>query len=769
MKKNLMTTAMSVSLLATGVGQAAGGQVQTIDVPEQPLDVAINELSRETGSIIVAQQAVLRDKKSRAVKGEFTAHEALMSMIAGSGLAILELPDRSFTLTEAASSQDGDFLLDQVVIEGERSDRPLAETPASIVVVTGEQADQPSNTNLVDAISGIPNVYADPTNFRLPTIRGIEPTAGAVGGGAITSGAQARVNVIVDGVARPQQAAGTVTANFGTWDTEQIEVARGPQSTLGGRNSLAGNVRIQTKDPVHFFESAIRGFYFNQDGTFGGAGLLNVPVVKDQVALRVTAEATEGTSFIDYTNPLIADIADDYETNDFERYRGKLLITPDDLPGLEFQLLTEFNRTQSAVDNVADAGTFVNTAGPDSLVVFFDNDQFVISPELTYAFTDKIELKAQYSYVDNENAVPEDFSDVTGFPVTQNLETHFVEVFVRAQDISVLNRGVVGVTFESSDDDIDGAFIPFGDFAADGVIENFGVYAEGEFALHKKLALILGGRVEKQTETRIFSFDSPFFGGGIGDLDNDETVFIPKAGLRYDLNENVTLGYQYSEGFRAGGLDFDFIDPAGGFTTFESETLRQHEIYTRTSFLDERLTLNGSAFYYKLEDAQTPGAAAIGLFLRGNLPEVRGLGLELDGTYDFGRGFTASAGLGLLDTEITDAGDVVPEFEGDEAPFAPNVTANFGLDYASDNGFDAFVRVRYVAGLIDSLGGAEIPSFTTIDLGAGYEHETGKGHSFRIDAFVNNVNNDRIVTGVFDGQELLGRPRTFGVSGTIKF
>ncbi|MEM8839757.1 MAG: TonB-dependent receptor [Pseudomonadota bacterium] len=287
----------------------------------------------------------------------------------------------------------------------------------------------------------------------------------------------------------------------------------------------------------------------------------------------------------------------------------------------------------------------------------------------------------------------------------------------------------------------------------------------------RKARLDPGGRVERQTETRTFAFDSPFpfIAGGALELDNAETVFIPKVGLRYDLNDNVTLGYQYSEGFRAGGLDFDFIDPANGFTIFDSETLRQHEIYTRTSFLDERLTLNGSAFYYKLEDAQTPGAAAIGVFLRGNLPEVRGLGLELDGTYDFGRGFTASAGLGLLDTEITDAGDVVPEFEGDEAPFAPNVTANFGVGYASDNGFDAFVRVRYVAGLIDSLGGAEIPRFTTLDLGGGYEHETNKGHTFRIDAFVNNVFDDRIVTGSFDGQEFLGRPRTFGISGTVKF
>ncbi|MEM7545186.1 MAG: TonB-dependent receptor [Pseudomonadota bacterium] len=670
--------------------------------------------------------------------------------------------------TGALAQDNGPIILDEVIVEGERSGRPLDETPASIAVVTGDEADRPSNTNLVDALSTIPNVYADPSNFRLPTIRGIEPTAGAVGGGAITAGAQARVNVVVDGVTRPQLTSGAVTSAFGLWDTEQIEVARGPQSTLGGRNSLAGNVRIQTADPVYFFEAAARGVAFDQDGTFGGAGMLNVPLVADQVALRLTAEVTDGESFIDYTNPAISNISEDYETNDFERYRSKILITPAAIPELELSFLAEVNKTQGPVDSIVDTGTFENSSDGSDLVVFFDNRQTVLSPELSYALSDSVELEARYAYVDNENEVPEGISEVTGFPFKQSLVTHSTEVLIRAVDVGFLNRGVVGVTFDNSDDDIDGAFTGFGAFSADGEIENYGIYAEMDFALSDQLALIVGGRLEIQTESRLFQF-----GTASGELDNNETVFIPKLGLRYDLTENVTLGYQYSEGFRAGGLDFDFLDPANGFAEFESETLRQHEVYARTSFLEERLTFNASAFFYQLDDAQTPGAsgagAGDGFSLRGNIPEVRGFGLELDGGFDFGNGFSIAAGLGLLDTEIEDAGPVVPQFEGDEAPLAPNVTASLGIQYVSDNGFNAFATVKHVGSFTDSLGGAEVPSFTTVDLGVGYEFEFDDNRSFRIDAFVNNVADERVVTGSFSGQELVGRPRTFGISGTIRF
>ncbi|MEO1406408.1 MAG: TonB-dependent receptor [Pseudomonadota bacterium] len=666
---------------------------------------------------------------------------------------------------QGAFAQDIPFDLGTLVLEGERSDRPLEEAPASITVITGEDADRPANTNVAESLSGIPNVYYDPTSFRLPTIRGIEPTAGAVGAGAITAGAQARVNVIVDGVARPQLATGNVSAGFGLWDTQQVEVARGPQSTLGGRNSLSGNIRIQTNDPVHFFEGAARVFAYDQDGTVGGALMLNTPIVQDQVALRFTSEISSTDSFIAYTDPSVAAIKDDLETREFERYRAKLLITPDAAPNLELLLFAERNEVRGALDNVADAGTFENTSDNFSVVGFLDNTQHTFGTRLRYNLSDNVEFEVRYSYLDNDSGFPTSYSDVTEFEFAQDTNTHSVEALLRAKDIGILNRGVIGVTYDKDEDDINGAFTGFGTFLADGEVENYSLYAEADIAVSDRLAFIVGGRLERQTETRLFQFS-----GGGQEIDNDETVFIPKVGLRYDLSEVTTIGYQYSEGFRAGGLDFDFIDPANGFAEFGSETLRQHEVYARMASLDGRWTLNTSAFFYQLDDAQTPGATAAGGFrLRGNVPEIEGYGLEVDGSYDFGNGFLMTAGLGLLQTEITDAGTVVPQFQGDDAPSAPNVTASLGLQYASANGWDAYARIRHVGSFTDSLGGAEVGNYTTLDIGGGYDFELSNGNTLRVDAFVNNLTDERVVTGRLGTQEFIGAPRTIGISGTVRF
>ncbi|MEM8796108.1 MAG: TonB-dependent receptor [Pseudomonadota bacterium] len=762
-----MTTAASVGLMVMGTTSNASQTTHQIDVPAQSLNAAINELSLETGQPIVGDQRLMAGKVSKAVKGNLTTHEALAAMVAGSGLHVLELPDRSFALQEVASSQDGDFLLDQVVIEGERSGRTLKDTPASVTVLSGEEADQAQNLDTTAVVDEVPNVIFEAGNSLAPVVRGIDGSAGIFGATAFTTGAQPRVNVIVDGVARPLNVSGSIPTISSLWDTEQVEVARGPQSTLGGRNSLAGNIRIQTKDPIHEFEGSLRGFGYTEQGTFGGAGMLNVPIVKDQLALRVTAEASDGESFIDFTSPAAADMTEFLEDEEMRRYRAKLLITPDAIRDLE--VVATFERIESFKSFLqeADEGLFVNSGFP---VGPAETTQDVFSAEARYNLTENITFEARGSYLENRL----DFVSVSPISFASDdfdTTTISAEGLVRFEDISVVNRAVFGVTYERQEESATATnpapFLP--DFILDGEIENIGIFGEVEFGLTDRLALIAGGRVEIDDRSRAFasSFGAPEI------LDVSETAFLPKVGLRYEVTEDVSVGYQYSVGFRPGGLDFDVFDPSAGSTIFDSERLRQHELYTRSSFLGGRATLNASAFFYTFEDAQVAGAGGLtinGIALFGNVPDARGFGGEVEGSFEIVNGLVASGGIGLLETEITDAGPVLAAFEGSELERTSNVTFNFGLTYVSDLGFDASARVRHI-GEVDTvfLGGEPVPSYTVVDLNAGYEYKIDDKRTFRLEGFVNNVTDERIILQRFFGEELLGRPRTFGIGGTLKF
>lgn len=674
----------------------------------------------------------------------------------------------TLTFPVGSYAQDIPFDLGTLVLEGERSDRPLEETPASTTVITGDEAERPSNVDLRDAVEKVPNVVFDAAPLA-PSIRGIDGSGGLLGGSAFTTATQPRVNVIVDGVPRPGGLSGSVPGGTSLWDTDQIEVARGPQSTLGGRNSLAGNIRVQTNDPVHFFEGAARTFAFNQDGTVGGALMLNMPIVQDQVALRFTAEASEGESFIDITRPDFADRRDFVEEERFRRYRAKLLFTPEALPDLRILATAERSERRALFSPFVDPGTFVvrDSDFPPDLT---DQTADVFSLQANYALSDRVELEFRASSINSELNLP---PFRPGFlELDQELDSVLGEALIRGENIGRVNRFVFGVTYEKQDENLDGLLENFVGIGAEGKIESLGIFGELDYALTDRLAIIAGGRIEHDDrERQLNSF------GVVGAIDTSETAFIPKIGLRYELSEDVAIGYQYSEGFRPGGLTFDFENPEDGAVIYGSERLRQHEIYTRGTYLGGRATLNASAFYYTFSDAQTDGAGGIGpsgFPLFGNVPEARGYGLEVDGSYAFDNGIVLDAGLGLLDTKITRTSANAPQLQGQELPRAPNLNFSLGLSYASDSGWDASARLTHVGEANYVFGGLTQPSYTKLDLAAGYEFDMGNnGQTFRIDAFINNVTDERIVLSTADPSisplENVGRPRTIGISGTLRF
>lgn len=736
---------------------------RAFDIAAQPLTTALTAFGQQSGLQVSVHGALPRGRAAPAVRGTMTNQEALARLLAGSGLTWQSVDANTVTVQAAMAEP---LLVDAIIVQGERSGRPLRETPASTMVLSGEEVDRPQNLNIRDIADQVPNVIFDDTPF-LPSVRGVDGSSEQVGAIAFTSGAQPRVNVLVDGVARPVNNGGAGPAITSLWDTEQVEVARGPQSTLGGRNSLAGNIRVLTNDPVYSVEGAARAFAFNEQGTIGGALMMNAPIVDDQMAVRVTVEASDGESYLDVTNPAFGDAVDDIEDEEFRRYRAKVLLTPAALPDLSILASAERTESFGLLAAIAEVGSF-DLADSTGLVSTNDNTTNVFSLQGNYALNENIEIEVRGSYIDNEYLLPL-LSPVPLFNVVSDTESLVAEALVRFEDIGRINRGVFGVIYEQQTETTEN-FSPILPLFADGTIESIGVFGEVESAITDRLSLITGARVELDDRDRTFE------ASGEGDsLDVQETAFIPRVGLRYDLLDDVTIGYQYSEGFRPGGLTFDTRAPAGSVAIYDSERIRQHEIYTRSSFLGGRANFNASAFFYTFNDVQASGAGGVGPTgtpLFGNLPSARGFGTEFEGSYSFSNGLTLSAGLGLLETEITDAGSIVPELQGKELPRAPNVNASVGLSYVSDFGLDASARLTHVGPAANRLDTGEQPAYTTIDLAIGYEVDiAGAGPVFRIDAFVNNATDDRIVLGPFGfgPGEQVGRPRTVGIAATVRF
>ncbi|MEM1049275.1 MAG: TonB-dependent receptor [Pseudomonadota bacterium] len=669
-------------------------------------------------------------------------------------------------LSTLAVAQDTPVVLDTIVVEGERIGRTVGETPAGVRVLEAAEVDTPVNTDLRNAIEDIPNVVYEEGPY-LPSVRGIDGTAGVEGGTSLTSGAQPRVPIIVDGVSLPVPQ-GATAATTGVWDVERVEVARGPQATTSGRNAIGGAIRVFTRDPVFEKGAAARIGYFNQDGTLTGAFMVNAPLIDNQVAFRLASEGYLGENFVEFRNPAQLDLADEFADQSFLRLRPKLLIEPEAAPGLSVLLSVDYQDLKTNFDpNAIDRGQ-------DSLVLSIgtaplETRQITYSGEISYEVSDRLEIEQQFSYLNLDLEIP---PTAINFDLDQETTRFVSDTVLRFRNVGIVDRGFIGYAYERQNEDI----VDTGQIASmvDGQIVNHGLFGEVEIGVLEDLTLLLGGRLEFDTRER--SIEVPILAFE-GSDETDEIAFLPKVGLRYAVRDNLRVGYTYSEGFRAGGVDFNlfagppFFVPGPPAVTFESERLRQHEVFARGTALDGRLNFGMSGFYYRFSDAQTLGGDPSAPFLIGNVPKARGFGAEIEAGYEILPGLSVSAGVGVLDTRITDGG--ASGFQGQDLPRAPNVTASGRIAYVSDRGFDVAADIRYVGSQLYRLGGVEIDEYAVVDLSAGYEHKVGPV-DLRIDAFVKNVADTSYVTRDFDGglfvnAQSVGRPRTFGIAGTIRF
>lgn len=664
------------------------------------------------------------------------------------------------------------FDLDPIHIQGEKLNRALADAPSSVTVLDGEEVENGANDDLDDLLNNQANVLAD-EGYQPPAIRGID---GGVGPGvALSAGSQPRIPILVDGVPLPSGDSSNISRTT-VWDLDTIEVMRGPQAINTGRNALGGAIRLFTKDPVFEREAALR-FRYNDEGDAGVDFMFNTPLLEDQLAFRLAGEWTNGKSYINnFPNPLPNGVNPNDE--DIGRLRAKLLYEPESVPGLSVLFLAERNRSEGPVEGIyygnIDDLTLNSPRGFSSLSYVENVEHDVLSLQAEYEISRNFTAVTRLSRTNNDLDLLDSGEPV---PVGGNYfqkELTEVEAYVQFQDLGIASTGVFGVIhsdeseFTSNDSSLIG-------FNADGRYKNTAIYGEVELdaaGMLPGLAVILGGRLEKNRYDR----DVVSTGGTpIGSNKIDETVFLPKFGLRYDLSDASTIGYVYSEGYRIGGIDADLLAPffsqPFSVTAFDPERMKNHEIYAKTTTADGALDITASAFFYKLENAQVVGAAAYsgsGFAAVGNVPEAEGYGAEISTIYRATDRLTFNANLGLLHTEITEVGIGQSAMLGQTLPRAPETTASLGVSYAHGNGFTASAHARFVSGLKTVLSAPEMDSYSVVDLAMGYETEWND-NTIRFDAYVNNLFDERYQTYSYNSIYAVGAPRTIGASITYKF
>ncbi|MEO0410562.1 MAG: TonB-dependent receptor [Pseudomonadota bacterium] len=293
-----------------------------------------------------------------------------------------------------AQSDDPVNLTEELVVIGEKQFKSIQDTATSVEIVTSEQIRKLNIVDLEDALRRIGNAGFTATGGGVEqfTLRGVQS-------GGFASGNTPVATLIVDGAFIPNQAAGSTISN--AWDVTQIEILRGAQSTLQGRNSLIGAIVVNTQDPTDEFDVRGRLVYSEADTletsfAFGG------PIVEDQLSFRVAGQYLASDGFTKRPD------GSDADNEESVLIRGKLRIEPKGIENLTWDLVATYSDEE-------DGGVLVSAANPGARVqqtdvaTFTEREVFTFGSEITYDINDKWTLQSVTNYAKLETDEVDDF------------------------------------------------------------------------------------------------------------------------------------------------------------------------------------------------------------------------------------------------------------------------------------------------------------------------------------------------------------------------
>ena len=689
--------------------------------------------------------------------------------------------------------------LADVVITAQKIAQPASKAAISITAVGGEELRTSGATSATALTTLMPNVQisgggAGSTDI---SIRGIVSTN-------TTEVGDPAAAFNIDGVylGRPQSAG----ANF--FDLERVEVLRGPQGTLYGRNATAGAINLITNKPGKKFAGEANVLLGTQSlRTF--EGMVNVPV-NSTLALRAVVSSTSRDGFL-----VTADgsgVANTFSKNRDDaanlsaRVHGLLTFNAN----TKLLLTADMSNNKGAGPGSVPLATYQNKTGSEQRTVLTNRNEGSRDDKFTglaAEFTANVGV-GELTYLGARRTFDRNNLSSTG-GVTSLTVSGFTQTSHELRLASNPGSGplawVGGLYAYDEQGDIDATFgiNPFGAanpgfrFIQTPVTsKSVAAFGQATYSLSPTLRLTAGLRHTKDDKARDGRTTSAAGTFNFPPGDNKAAVSYSqstwKLGADADLAPGV-LGYvSAATGYKAGGY-FDGSN-ARGDNTYRPELLTSMEAGLKGRFLDNRLRLSAAVFSYDYKDLQISYVALNPLTntagtITTNAARAKNNGIELEAKLAIADNGTLNIGAGLLDATydsftfpvVLPARPVAIDFAGKKLDRAPSATFNLGYthDWALPGGagLTAFLGMRYTSSYVLSNFAVATPvqytqaSHTRTDFNVTYN---ATGDKWYVQAYGRNLENRTVMTGFTfssftGGQVFLNEPRSFGLRGGVRF
>ncbi len=811
-RKHILHGAAAMALAAGGLMAAAPARAQSetqatrnFDIRAGSLGSAIARLGRQADIMVTVDPALVRGRRTSGLRGSYSPEQALNALLANSGLMARPdgrggfvvantrtTPPRAVAARQSRSAsalaRDEDAVAEQpgetITVYGSRETATLGKVVSSVGIVTGKDIEDGQIRNTQETFRRLGNVMDSAFTNSGFVIRGIS-SEGFTPAGAPTG------SLYVDGVLQTRYGARFGARNL--WDTEQVEVYRGPQSTLSGRAATAGAIYIKTKDPTFEREVELSGTLGNRD-LRGGAVVVNMPLVEDQISVRVAGVYQVQDTDVTYPRYANYNNLDDFKTELSGTIRAKLLLTPLSMPDTRAVLSyshsddrpnerlifenSEFTLADRRGDGYNLFGTFF-----DTYAEFREIKVHNIGLEITHEFSEALHLASQTGYTHGTTTRR---SIDAGQPGSVDGMRGSVADQMVSQELRLNYQGdrwtwVAGIfgSHQKFDSYLSTVSTPFFTNLDETFIRetsNAALFGEVSYEVVPTWHLTIGGRLDYLQEETTEVSDSILFGTPqlFGNYNKfDETNAVPRVGIAKDLSSGGRVGVTYSRGFRTGGFYLD--RDTGENVNYGPEAATNYELFYKGQMLDGRLTFNANLFLTEYNDQQVeiaPDSLRPGYTITLNAASSRSWGIEIEPTLRVAENFSLFASLGYLNTKFKDFNTAsFGDMSGEQFPDAPELSIAFGGRYAFSNGFFVGGDAKYTSDYTARFGEGtpdRIDARIIVNAQAGF-----KRGNWEITAFAENLFNKKYLTFADrDAASVYGQagPRgTYGINVKTRF
>jgi len=593
---------------------------------------------------------------------------------------------------EPDTTQPVPGVLEEIVVKARYRSESLQDVPISIAAVSGADITEARLNTVQELEYSVPNLVFGETGSSGETFIGIR----GIGDFSRNIGFDTRVGVYLDGVFAGQ----SLAVDQGLVDVKQVEVLRGPQGTLFGKNSTAGVLSIVTNTPVLGENSGeFRARGGNLDTLFG-SGVINLPV-GDTAAMRFAISAQQQDGYIKnlFDN-------DNLMSNDYVVGRFRLLLQPSDALDVNFSF--DFRQQDNNLLFLEPTAQFEDTVGnplaaPDFIVdqdadLRDDNNSWGTGLTMDYDFGNDFVLTSITGYRSADRKVGSDEDATSTFTLDaryfeddfqqftqevrlaspdENRFRYVLGAFYFDQDAKTDRVVALGPGFGGPPEGVDAAVQ---DSAVD--TQSWALFANGNFDITDRLTFSAGLRyTDEQKDASIEQNVFPGFGLATHiseSYDRSENYWTVSTSLEFEINETVATYFTYSNGYKSGGFNVDLV-PTVEDLPYEEETVDSFEVGMKSDWLDGHLRLNLAVFHAEYSDYQVfqfrfdPFSGTTALLVS-NAAQVTTEGFEAEGSALFTENFSLDFGLGYSDATFDDfPGGAVDGTTGEPINVAGNV------------------------------------------------------------------------------------------------